>query len=146
MGLKILLIDDEECIRDSLSIYLEDCGHEVVALKDPTLCPTFNGCCCPEDEPCADVVLIDQNMPGCTGSQFLKKQFNLGCKAPISHKIVMSGNVTQELCDLARLLGFRILHKPFRFDELDRLLEELGPGRTGGAGQGGSPRGQTPAS
>lgn len=125
MKLRILIIDDEECIRESLAMYLTDLGHEVVTACDPTQCPVYDGACCTQAVACADVILIDQNMPECKGLDFIKWQASRGCRASIRNKVIMSGMVTKELLQEARQIGCQIIQKPFHFGALDEFLNEV---------------------
>lgn len=127
----ILIIDDEECVRDSLAIYLEDQGHKVTVADNPFSCRiTLHGCC-DQPFPCADVLLIDQNMPGMKGTEFIRLQNERGCKAAASAKMIMSGKVTADLVNEANELGCRLVQKPFSFKVLDGFLREVAERRRG---------------
>ena len=126
----ILIIDDEECIRDSLAIYLEDLGHQVTVADNPFNCRVASHGCCDQPFPCADVLLIDQNMPGMQGTEFIRLQNERGCKASVACKMIMSGKVTSELADEAQALGCRIIQKPFSLTVLDQFLQEAAASRS----------------
>jgi DNA-binding NtrC family response regulator len=125
MELRILIIDDEKCIRDSLSIHLTDLGHEVYVSENPSFCSAANSNLCEQTYPCADILLIDQNMPTCKGLEFIREQSLLGCKLKPHHQIIMSGTVSPVMTQDAKELGCQIIQKPFSLAQLEQLIENL---------------------
>jgi len=123
MKLRVFVIDDEECIRESLRMYLEDLGHEVFTAPEPLLCDVYCGQDCSEEFPCGDVLLVDYNMPRMTGLEYLEAMAARGCKGAVANKVIMSGDVGA--IDLQRVakLGCRVAAKPLTFADLDRILE-----------------------
>ena len=43
MLLKVIVIDDERYIRDSLRWYLEELGHHVITAAEPLACDVYHG-------------------------------------------------------------------------------------------------------
>ncbi len=66
MSIKILLVDDEEGIRNVLSIYLEDAGYEVFTADNGSAASKKLKTILP------DIVLTDIKMPGMNGFDLLK--------------------------------------------------------------------------
>jgi len=46
MKMRIFVIDDEECIRDTMQWHLEDQGHEVLTAHCPLICDIYQGYHC----------------------------------------------------------------------------------------------------
>jgi len=122
--LRVLIIDDEECIRDSLAIYLNDLGIDVFVAENPSQCNVFTKKSCEHEHPCADLMLIDHNMPEVLGLEFIRKQSESRCKLLPENRVVMSGTVTPEMLAEAKKLGCMLVQKPFSFTLLDSILEE----------------------
>ena len=133
MKLKVIIIDDEDSIRETLKMYLEDQGHEVFTAPEPILCDVYNGHECNEDYPCGDIMLIDYKMPKMTGTDFLQSMESRGCKGLSATKILMSGDTGSIDKKIAKQLGCQIIQKPLTFQMLDELIfnfkERLDPER-----------------
>jgi len=125
MKLRILIIDDEACVRESLAIYLADLGHEVFIAERPGPCHLECPVACSVDTFCVDLLLVDQNMPGESGLDYIRGQIKRGCRLPTSRQVLISGVVTPELEAALAELGCRVLHKPFRLEQLDQVIAEV---------------------
>lgn len=123
MKLKIFVIDDEECIRDSMKWYLEDLGHEVVTASEPTSCEVYQGHVCSQEAPCGDALIIDYHMPKMTGLEFIEMISQKGCKGLAANKFLMSGNITDICLKKVRELGCSIAQKPVEFGALESWLD-----------------------
>ena len=112
---KILIIDDEEDIRESLTDILKDEGYEIVvaenALKAKEIKSKFR----------FDLILLDIWMPDCDGISLLKqwaKEKEINC--PV---IMMSGHGTIDTAIEATKIGaFDFLEKPI---SLQKLLKTI---------------------
>ncbi len=122
MRLKILIIDDEECIRDSFKWHLEDMGHKVVTAPEPMLCELYSGHDCQLEHPCADLILIDYRMPRMTGLEFIELLSKRGCIIHPENRVLISGDTTS--IDMAKVkqLGCQVLQKPISLDTLDKVI------------------------
>lgn len=123
MKLKIVIIDDDECIRDTFQWHLEDLGHEVMTAKSPEHCDVYQGHTCSKTIACGDVLLIDYNMPGMNGLDYIEKLKKRGCKGITSNLLLMSGNTTEIDMVKARALDCTVFQKPMTFDQLEEWLE-----------------------
>lgn len=119
---KILIVDDDESIRDSLKWHFEDLGYEVIAASEPTLCPVYCHDYCSVEDRCADVIIIDQNMPEMTGAEFIKMQSERGCKLPTKYKLIMTGAITDEVQILVESLGCQVVQKPFTLSDAETFV------------------------
>ena len=122
MKLRVLIIDDEECIRDSLGLYLSEKGYEVQTANDPSICIGVKDGFNRSTEPCADVIIVDQWMPVMTGIDFLSQRHEWGCKSASQHKALMSANLSEDLKEQAIQLGCKVFEKPVRLSEIEEWL------------------------
>jgi len=124
--LRIFVFDDDPAITRLLQIMLSYKGHQVLTFPDPTACPVYNktDCSCPQEFPCADVIITDIMMPNQSGIDMLRMQNERGCKAIAANKALMSASIDRELEATARELGCYFLKKPFRINELNKWLDE----------------------
>lgn len=123
--MRVLLADDQNELRLLTREYLEKSGHRVltVASGEEALRALRREA--------FDVVLLDEEMPGMTGSEVLQKlrsDKKLPCDLAV---IALTGYNTET--DKKRLLkaGFAaVLGKPFRLDVLDAILSDFAAGKT----------------
>lgn len=133
--LRIFVFDDDPAITRLLQIMFSYKGHHVRTFPDPTACPVYNKtvCSCPQDFPCADVIITDVMMPHMNGIDMLRLQNERGCKAIAANKALMSASINREIEETARELGCHFFKKPFRINELTAWLDEciarIPPGR-----------------
>ena len=125
---RILVIDDNEMVRDILSDLLEEEGHEVRTATEG------RGGLALLDDFVADVVITDILMPGQEGIETIQK---LRANNPETRIVAISGGGTRygvSFLDMAEKLGAHAtLSKPIDAMELAALIERLlcpdGPGR-----------------
>ena len=86
---RILIVDDEQFVRDSIARILERAGH-TVALADG--CDAGLDAC---RKACPDLVITDIIMPGQDGVEFIRRLRAEGCGAPIV-AISGGGNLAPE--------------------------------------------------
>ena len=124
--LRILVVDDDELILESLPPLLESLGHEAVTVnRGLAAIEKLRSGLAP------DVVILDMNMPGLTGVETMTRIFELRPEQPI---IVSTGYSDVELpAELLRSKRVRSLRKPFTGEELDAALRLLltAPGDAG---------------
>lgn len=123
--LKIMIIEDEPCIRESLTWFLEELGHEVVATEIPGDCHVYQGHLCERKISCTAVLLIDQHLPGMKGLDFIEALFERGCKGITSNMLLMSGDSTSIDHAKAKRLGCTVVQKPMDFEFLNNWLNNL---------------------
>ena len=123
--LKIYIIDDEPCIRDSLTWFLESLGCEVISESEPFSCQVYDGHSCGYDVPCADAILIDYQLPKINGLDFVEMQIKGGCKGKTKNILLMSGDITSIDKEKAEKLGCTVVQKPISLDYVRTWLESL---------------------
>jgi DNA-binding response OmpR family regulator len=126
--LRAMLFEDDEILRDLVSLLLLERDFEVVAYAEPLHCPVYADaatCGCPAGATCCDLVITDVEMPRVTGLEMLTEQLARGCRVDVRYIAVMSGGWNEERLETARSLGCKTFPKPFPVREFDRWLVEV---------------------
>ncbi|MFN2521120.1 MAG: response regulator [Candidatus Limnocylindria bacterium] len=117
--MKVLAIDDDVALLDFYRQFLTERGHEVLLARNGREGLDLLA----QQHP--DVVLVDLQMPVMDGREFLKAvDASADSKLPV---IVLSSE--RSIPDAERAPTRAFLPKPFRFDELHRLIDLLGTSR-----------------
>jgi len=121
---RVILLDDNEGIRNTLSEILASRGYEVFAFSNPAICPLqiVPECRCNANQTCTDIIVSDIDMPNMTGLSFIENQKKKGCKC--QHIVLMSGNWEEQDLLRAHELGCKTYSKPFTFQEFYEWLDE----------------------
>ena len=116
--LRILLVDDDELVRESSAVLLEALGHAVQAQAGGEAALTLL-----EAGAAYDAVILDLNMPGLGGEETLERLRALRPALPV---FLATGRADQHAMDLAhRVPRTTLLPKPFTREELEARLEAL---------------------
>jgi two-component system, NtrC family, response regulator AtoC len=116
VGFKILIIDDEPTLRESLQIALSGSGYEVKAARTGE-----EGLDLFEKE-IPDLVLLDHWLPGINGDQVLQKIKEVNPEIPV---IIMTAQGSVELAVQSMKMGaFDFLVKPFELDQIETLVQK----------------------
>jgi DNA-binding NtrC family response regulator len=112
---KILIIDDDDVLRRFLQDALEQRGHQVRCLEHakggPDVLATGE----------FELVLVDENMPGLSGTEFLKAVRKLGLGTPA---VLMTGYAKGEIIQAVKELDVFVVGKPAGgYDEFWKELE-----------------------
>jgi two-component system response regulator AtoC len=115
-ALKIMLVDDEEIVHQTITPYLRDSGHEVTEVRDGLSVP---GLMMKED---FDLVLLDVRMPKIDGLSLLANIHEIHADTAV---VMVSGHADMEMVLQALRLGAAdFLTKPMRVLELDAVIEK----------------------
>ena len=110
----ITIIDDDPAVLDSTRFLLEVYDFEVLTYR--------SGLEFLAEGPDMDCLIVDYQMPGMNGLEFLSELRKCGNEAPA---IMMSATVSPTLQRQAAELGIkRVLEKPLSNQELLRAIEE----------------------
>lgn len=114
---RILVIEDEESVREAITEYLRLKGHTVIEADSGAL-----GLARLENEP-VDLVLTDLGMPGMTGWDVARAVKAAFPSVPV---VLLTGwgHYVAPETEVGRLVD-RILRKPIPLEELQRLVNEL---------------------
>ena len=115
--MKILLIDDDEWIRDSLSIFFEAEGCRVLALETAE-----EGLSVVQDQT-FDLIMVDYKLPGLDGLEFLKRIHHA---QQCAIKVLITAYRTENLISKAKKLKVQgFIEKPFTSDTIMASLAHL---------------------
>jgi len=116
MQFKILVVDDEPILRDSLEIALKTSNYEVITARtgEEGLEQFKN------ENP--DLVLLDHWLPGINGDEVLRKIKGEDPDIPV---IIMTAQGSIELAVNSMKMGaFDFIVKPFELDEVEALIKK----------------------
>src|SRR5215216_2498887 len=114
--MRVLIVDDDAGLRQSLALLLQEAGYDVVTEGDPeqALVRAMGGT--------FDLVLCDVRMPKMDGVTFLRRYRADGGQALM---IMMSAHGSEDSALAAMREGaYDYLHKPFRPDEVTMTLKK----------------------
>ena len=116
---RVVLIDDEVSVVNFMSEALRDAGYEVVVFHESLPALRY----LEQHHEHVTAVLTDQHMPLMSGVDLTTRLRELRLDLPIA---LVSANLDQATAFSGNQAPFnRVLAKPFRMDELVRLLEDL---------------------
>ena len=123
---KALVFDDNEMLLTLLTEILTDQQFEVTAFPDPiSFITQQEKTCHQKSEPCLDVLLTDNMMPGMTGLEFLERLKGFGCKLADQRKAIISRNLPADGLSRAQKIGSKVFHKPLQINEIIQWLANM---------------------
>ena len=115
--LDILLIDDDEWIRDSFSIFFENEGCHLTTLENAE-----EALAVIDREP-YKIVIADYKLPGMTGLDFFKR---IQKTHPHTKKILITAYRNEEITAEAKRTGIQyVIDKPFSTGTIEECLTDL---------------------
>ena len=112
----VFIIDDDEAVRDSLSIVMDSIGQDAEAFSSPSDFLTSY------DENRAGCIILDIRMPGMSGLELQVKLNEMHCILPIIF-ITGHGDVPMAV-QAIKNGGMNFIQKPFRDHELIDLIND----------------------
>lgn len=116
---QILLVDDEEYIRTTGKLLLEDLGYNVIEAENGQEAVNIFQ----EKYREIDIVVMDMMMPEMNGNEALEKmkKIDKNCKV-----IISSGYTNSTTIDESKESGVAgFLHKPYKISELNQLIAKI---------------------
>ena len=114
--MRVLIVDDDAGLRQSLSLLLQEAQYEVVGEADPEQALRRS------EAESFDLILCDVRMPKMDGVSFLRRYRGAGGQALL---IMMSAYGSEDSALAAMREGaYDYLHKPFRPDEVTMTLRK----------------------
>lgn len=115
--MSMLLIDDDEWIRDSLSIFFEGEGCHIKALE------TAEEGLERLEKQAYDIIIIDYRLPGMDGLSFLRRIKN---SCPDAIKIMVTAYSNEKIITEAKQTGVQdFIEKPISTKIIERSLSKL---------------------
>ena len=119
VALKILAVDDNASIRESMPFIFSDEGYEVSTATDGT--NALNKLSA--DPSGFDVIIVDQKMPQMTGVELIHEIRERHFAGKI---MVLSAHLSAEICEAYEKMDVRLLlDKPFDIQELRSAVDRL---------------------
>jgi len=116
-NMKILLIDDDEWIRDSMSLFFESEGCNLKALES-----AGEGLKTLENKN-YDIIIADYRLPDIDGLEFFKR---IQESHPNAFKILITAYGSKELLSKAREMGIHdFIEKPFTSETIEESFRNL---------------------
>ncbi len=115
--IKILLLDDDEILRNACETILSENGYTVLGGKSPKQGLEY------AHQHKFDIVIVDYDMPGMNGLEFMRM---FAKSSPLTDFIMITGKATIEMAiEATRLGAFDYLQKPFHSETLLNSVERL---------------------
>ncbi|NWJ48382.1 MAG: PAS domain S-box protein [Chloroflexi bacterium] len=127
--MKILIMDDEQLLRNLVKQYLQRLGHTVAVAEEGEVAYQLYSTAFEAGQP-FDVVLLDLTIPGgMGGKQTMKKLLELD---PQVTGVVCSGYSNDPIMSNYMHFGFKaVLPKPYHMADLQRVLDKLSAEKSG---------------
>jgi CheY-like chemotaxis protein len=115
---RVLIFEDNDIVRATLTSILDNLGYEVFSFSNPGMCPQYDSpsqdCLC--DDSCSDIIISDIHMPVENGIDFIENRLKRGCK--IKYRALMSADWNDRDLRYAEKAGCKVFFKPFDVKEL----------------------------
>ena len=116
-NMKILLVDDDEWIRDSLSLFFEAEGCNLLTFE------TAEEAMEAVQHQVYDIVISDYKLPGMHGLEFLRRVKE---KQPDALEILITGYPNNKIMEKAKTLGVEaFIPKPFTSVDVETSLARI---------------------
>jgi CheY-like chemotaxis protein len=113
---RIMVIEDEESVRNLLSAILTKGGHEVEVVSDGSQAMEML------EGKEFDLVFTDLGMPGMSGWQVAEKVKSINGRVPVV--LITGWGIKQEASEMKDSYVDLIIHKPFEMDQVLNLVQE----------------------
>jgi DNA-binding response OmpR family regulator len=100
-------------------------GYEVLTYAYPmTVCPLIDSGDgeCGYDRPCCDVMIVDFNMTGMNGVEFIERQIERRCRVDVRNKAVIADFIDESRRTAVDAMGCTFFQKPFDLLSLSEWL------------------------
>lgn len=121
---RVMIFDDEENFLNNLKRWFSHKDYEVFTFNNPIVCSIYEERIdqCIKENPCADIIITDLNMPEMNGIELLQYQSRRGCKIEIRNKAIISGYIDDENRKAIENLGCSFFLKPLELSLISDWL------------------------
>ncbi len=122
---RALVFEDDVVIMGLLKMFLSMRGYDFYVYREPMICPVYkDNAECNIKYPCADIMLIDFNIPKMSGTELIKIQTARQCKLTPLNRALSTGYFNgHNRADLDQL-GCMIFEKPIDFSLLAEWFDQ----------------------
>ena len=117
--MKVLIVDDDEGIRDSLYCFLDSEGHQCQTARNGMEALEILEHCTP------DVIVADFNMPQMTGVELIKHIRSDHPEKEIAVALITGGNNNNDFGHAVGECGVKLIEKPIRASTLRHFLSSI---------------------
>ena len=122
---RAVIFEEDVVVMGLMKMFLSLRGYDFFAYREPMACPIYQGDePCNLINPCADIMLIDFNIPGMEGSELIKAQSGRDCKLMPANKAIISGYSDMLNRSEIHNLGCAIFEKPLDFSRIAVWFDE----------------------
>jgi CheY-like chemotaxis protein len=111
----VLIVDDEQIVRESIGDWLKDAGYQVATAENGEEALEM------VEKQDFSVMVLDLRLPGKTGITVLKE---VKTQRPWIKSVIITAYPSEETITEAKKLGADYLIKPIAPDDLERLIQE----------------------
>jgi CheY-like chemotaxis protein len=115
--MNLLLVDDDEWVRDSLRLFFESEGCKIVAMETAEEGLAFTA------DQHFDIIIVDYRLPGMDGLEFIE---HLPDNQTDALKLLITAYGTEALLETAKKSGVHeLISKPFTTETIEATLSRL---------------------
>jgi len=125
----LLIIAPENGAREKIIEYLEQMSFNPICISDPFACQALKAGDkkCSNQSPCANILLVDNDLSEIDGISILAKQRMNGCQISPDHKALMVESISNVNLGQVGLVGCHLIEKPVTENNLGQWLAKIDP-------------------
>ncbi len=122
----VLILDASESTSQTIDLYCEILGYETVVSDNLSICDAFQERRkCRKQEPCVDIMFVDNSLAKTVGLDVIQSQIERGCKLEPRNKALLANSLSSQEFKNAKRLGYHVLQTPITFEILENWLSEV---------------------
>ena len=123
----LLVIAPEDGARGKIVEYLEQMSFKPICISDPFVCQALKtgDKKCSNQVPCANILLVDNDLPEIDGLSILAEQGMNGCQISPDHKALMVKSISDVNLGQVGLVGCHLIEKPVTENNLGLWLANV---------------------
>lgn len=123
----VLVIAPEDGARENILEHLEQMNFNPISISDPFVCQALKpgDKKCSAQSPCAEILLVDNDLAEIDGLSILAKQKKNGCQINPDHKALMVKSISGVNLGQIGLVGCHLIEKPVNVNNLGLWLAKV---------------------